>query len=280
MSNETKNHDFIVCVDSDGCAMDTMNIKHTDFFGPLAADVFNVQDREAFLEEWNRVNLFSSTRGINRFKGLEIALNWAKDQGDSQIGDISKLTDWARNADTVSNAALEELIAEDPSEDLKKALEWSEKVNEGIEKELSGNDKPFDGAKEGLQAISKVADVAIVSSANLGALESEWNRHGLMEYVDQVYGQERGSKATAIADLISQGYAPENILMVGDAPGDKTAAEKNNAGFYPILFNKEKESWDRLIEEALPVFLEGDYQPEYHERMVKEFDDHLNSTVK
>lgn len=276
----TERKDFIVCVDSDGCAMDTMNVKHIDFFGPIAADVFNVQDRDAFLKEWNRVNLFSATRGINRFKALELVLNWAKDNGDEQIGDISKLTDWAKNADTVSNGALEALIAEESSEDLEKALDWSIKVNEGIEEELAGNDKPFEGAKEGLEAIHKFADIAIVSSANLGALESEWNRHGLMDSVDQVYGQERGSKQTAIADLLSQGYAKDKVLMVGDAPGDKDAAEKNGVGFYPILFNKEKASWDRLVNEALPQFLEGNYHPDYNQKMADEFDAHLNSAAE
>ena len=29
-----KKHEHIVCIDSDGCAMDTMNIKHYRCFGP------------------------------------------------------------------------------------------------------------------------------------------------------------------------------------------------------------------------------------------------------
>ena len=29
---------FLLCVDSDGCAMDTMNIKHFRCFGPCFAD--------------------------------------------------------------------------------------------------------------------------------------------------------------------------------------------------------------------------------------------------
>ena len=36
----TKQKQFLVCVDSDGCAMDTMNVKHERFFGPLAADEY------------------------------------------------------------------------------------------------------------------------------------------------------------------------------------------------------------------------------------------------
>ena len=30
----TKQKDFLICVDSDGCAMDTMDIKHFRCFGP------------------------------------------------------------------------------------------------------------------------------------------------------------------------------------------------------------------------------------------------------
>lgn len=33
-------HKFIVCIDSDGCAMDTMNIKHDKCFGPYAVEIF------------------------------------------------------------------------------------------------------------------------------------------------------------------------------------------------------------------------------------------------
>ncbi|VHM38123.1 phosphoglycolate phosphatase [Streptococcus pyogenes] len=38
----TKKEAFVFCVDSDGCAMDTMTYKHQLFFGPIAAEVFGV----------------------------------------------------------------------------------------------------------------------------------------------------------------------------------------------------------------------------------------------
>ena len=69
---------FIVCIDSDGCAMDTMDIKHIQFFGPLAAGIFAIKDKTKFLEEWNRINLFSKTREINRLKGLQLGLKFAE----------------------------------------------------------------------------------------------------------------------------------------------------------------------------------------------------------
>lgn len=275
MTTFTKQKDFLVCVDSDGCAMDTMNVKHERFFGPISADVFGIKDRETYLEDWNRINLFSSTRGVNRFKALVMTLKNAIARGE-EVGDITKLTNWAETASSLSNGALEALIAEGTSEDLEKTLDWSKKVNHGIETELAGDDRPFEGAKEGLEHITKLTDVAIVSSANSEAIDSEWNRHGLMESVDVVYGQERGSKAEAIADLLTYGYAKENVLMVGDAPGDEAAAESNGVFFYPILFGSEKASWDRLENEALPKLMNGEFAGEYQEMLKKEFHDLLS----
>ena len=70
-----KKKDYLICVDSDGCAMDTMNIKHIKCFGPCMVEEWGLQRWEKeILERWNEINLFTETRGINRFKGLAIAL--------------------------------------------------------------------------------------------------------------------------------------------------------------------------------------------------------------
>lgn len=266
----TKQNEYLVCVDSDGCAMDTMNVKHYEFFGPIAADVYGVSDKETWQEDWNRVNLFSSTRGVNRFTALVMCLENAKERGE-EIIDITALKNWADTTSSLSNGSIEAELENNKDESLVKALDWSQKVNHGIETELAGNDKPFEGAKEGLESITTKADVAIVSSANSEALNSEWNRHGLMPSVDVVYGQESGSKKDAIADLLSKGYAADHILMVGDAPGDLKAAHDNGVLYYPILFGSEKSSWDRLENEAVDKFLNGEYAGAYHEGVVGEF---------
>ena len=39
----TSMRDFLVCVDSDGTAMDTMTIKHVCCFGPAIIEVFNLE---------------------------------------------------------------------------------------------------------------------------------------------------------------------------------------------------------------------------------------------
>ena len=63
---------FLIGVDSDGTAFDSMNIKHLDAFIPAALEIWpmrpEVADRFAEIEK--KVNLFSATRGVNRFPGL------------------------------------------------------------------------------------------------------------------------------------------------------------------------------------------------------------------
>uniref|UniRef100_UPI0035A0CF58 HAD family hydrolase n=1 Tax=Jeotgalibaca porci TaxID=1868793 RepID=UPI0035A0CF58 len=270
-----KQNDFLVCVDSDGCAMDTMDIKHERFFGPFSADVFGIEDRETYLEDWNRINLFSSTRGVNRFKALVMALQNAQKRGEN-VGDITALTEWAETASSLSNGAIEEILKNNPSEDFEKTLDWSQRVNHAIETELVGEDRPFEGAKDGLAAITKLADVAIVSSANKEAVESEWERHELLDSVDAFYAQDRGTKAEAIADLLTKGYEKKHVLMVGDAPGDEAAAEKNGVYFFPILFGQEKACWDRLVNEAMPKLLNGEFTGEYQATLKKDFHELLS----
>ena len=264
---------FVVCIDSDGCAMDTMDIKHIRFFGPLAAKYFEIKNREVYLEEWNRVNLFSETRGINRFKGLLLSLEFAKQHGEA-IEDFTVFANWCNQTTSLSNQSLEEEIAKNNDAVLVKALEWSKAVNHVIETELVGEDKPFEGVKSALEEISKVAQIAIVSSANSEAVNSEWKRHGLMPFVSEFFGQERGSKAAAIKEIKSLGFEKEKILMVGDAPGDLDAAKVNEVHFYPILFGKEKELWETLVTKILPEFIGGQYNDEeyqaiYHKHLSK-----------
>lgn len=74
----------------------------------------------------------------------------------------------------------------------------------------------------------------MVSSANRDAVEEEWSKFGLLEYTDIVLAQDVGNKAACIHAMLKFGYEKEKVLMIGDAPGDCAAAEKN--GFFTIQF--------------------------------------------
>jgi phosphoglycolate phosphatase-like HAD superfamily hydrolase len=269
-----KNKDFLVCVDSDGCAMDTMDIKHEECFAPKAIEEWKLQQiRERFLEVWNTVNLYSKTRGINRFKGLVKTFEVLSEEGFA-IPRFDAILQWTETSKELSNPALIKAIDETGDEQLIKTLEWSNAVNTAI-KELPEVDKPFPKVKDGLDIISSVADIAIVSSANSGAVEAEWSRHQLNSYVQVMLGQEAGSKAFCIEALKKHGYLSDCVLMVGDAPGDLEAAIKNQVLFYPILVGKEKFSWERLSFEALSKFTEGSYRGEYQNKLIEEFNSNL-----
>ena len=66
------------------------------------------------------------------------------------------------------------------------------------------------------------------------------------------------------------GYEKNHVLMVGDAPGDCDAAEKNGVWYYPILVNHEKASWDEAISTAFAKLQNSEYA-EYEAQKKKEF---------
>ena len=265
-----KNREYLVCVDSDGCAMDTMDIKHFRCFGPCMVEEWGLEEwAQPILARWNEINLYTMTRGVNRFKGLAMALDEINAQYTAIEG-LDELKAWAASAPELSNGALEKALPAAQGPCLAKALSWSKKVNAAINALPESEKKPFDGAAAGLAAAHAAADVAVVSSANREAVEEEWARCGLLRSVDVLCCQEAGSKAACIAQLKAKGYAPDHILMVGDAPGDKAAAEKNGVWFYPILVRHEAESWAELVSTALARLTSGAYAP-YGETLAEKF---------
>ena len=249
-----KKHDYLVCVDSDGCVMDTMNCKHFHCFGPCMVTEWGLEEwKDEILERWNVINLFSMTRGINRFKGLAMALGEI-DKQYKPITGIAALQHWADTAPALSNDGVAKAAAEATDADAKlvfeKALSWSKAVNASIVALDEALKIPYDGAKEGLAAAHEFADVAMVSSANRDAVEEEWGKFGLLEHTDIVLAQDIGSKAACIKEMLKFGYDVNKVVMIGDAPGDCDAAEKNGVHYYPILVNHEKDSWDEAISVA------------------------------
>ena len=276
LDNFNKQKDFLICIDSDGCAIDTMDIKHIKCFGPCMVTEWNLEEwKEPILERWNEVNLYTLTRGINRFKGLAVALIEINEKYITIEG-LDEFVRWTEETKELSNESLEVEIEKTNNICLKKALEWSKSVNKAIDL-LSDDEKcPFEGVKEAIILAKKVADIAIVSSANEKAVLDEWNKHGLLENVDIVLTQNIGSKSYCINKLIAKGYSRNNVLMVGDALGDLKAAEENEALYYPIMVRKEKESWSRFSKEALERFTSNSYYGEYQEKVIAEFKENLS----
>ena len=232
-----RKHDYLVCVDSDGCVMDTMNCKHFNCFGPCMVAEWGLEQwKDEILDRWNVINLFSMTRGINRFKGLAMALKEINAKYKPITG-VDALVHWADTAPALSNDGAAKAAAEAEDADAKlvltKALNWSKAVNAAIVELDESLKVPYDGAKEGLAAAHQFADVAMVSSANRDAVEEEWGKFGLLEHTDIVLAQDVGSKAACIKEMLKFGYDLNKVVMVVTLPA--TAMQPRRTAFITIL---------------------------------------------
>src|SRR5882672_2142325 len=94
--------EFVVGIDSDGCIFDSMEIKHKECFAPMFIKHFRLQAVSKYAREvWEFVNLYSKTRGANRFPALVRSLNLLRDRPPVL----------ARKVEAAGTAALEEWIA-------------------------------------------------------------------------------------------------------------------------------------------------------------------------
>ncbi len=60
--------------------------------------------------------------------------------------------------------------------------------------------------------------------------------------------------------------------MIGDAPGDRKAAEANNALFFPINPGGEDVSWERFYKEGLDKFFDSTFAGAYQQELNEEFE--------
>ena len=256
--------------------MDTMDSKHITCFGPCLIPVWGLSPWEQKIRRrWDEINLYTMTRGINRFKGLAMILAEI-DRTYKAVPDVDAFVRWTGEAPELSNQAVKAQWERTGKEIFRQALEWSEEVNRKIGAMPEEAKCAFDGVREALKAAHETADVAVVSSANKKAVEEEWQRQGLMEYVDVVLSQDSGSKSACINALLKKGYCPDHVLMVGDAPGDCEAAGDNGVYYYPILVKHEEMSWRRFPAEALKRLVMGEYGGAWQEQMVRTFRDNLS----
>ena len=276
-------HEFFIGIDSDGCVFDTMDVKHKEFFIPNVIKYFDLFPIAGPLREtWEFVNLYSSTRGINRFPALIKVFELAGKrkevaEKDVRLPQLSLLKSWIKEESKLSNSTLRSFFEKTSDEDTGKVLRWSEAVNEDINRWLHDM-PPFRHARMVIEKAGSLADTIVVSQTPLEALEREWKEHDLARFVRAIAGQEQGTKSEHISLAAGNKYSDNKILMIGDALGDLNAAENNHALFFPVIPGKEDDSWKRLLEEGLDRFLTGNFTKDYQEQLLKEFRKSLPET--
>jgi phosphoglycolate phosphatase-like HAD superfamily hydrolase len=268
--------EFFIGIDSDGCVFDTMELKHKECFAPMFIKHFRLQTASRYAREvWDFVNLYSKSRGVNRFPAVARALNLLRERKEViarnvAVPDTKALEAWIARETKLSNAALGKEI-ESGNAALAPALAWSLAVNQAVADIVTGV-PPFPLFRESLQRMVARADVIVVSQTPTEALVREWKEHDLDRFVRAIAGQELGTKAEHLEFAAAGKYPPEKILMIGDAPGDLQAARSNRALFYPIVPGHEEASWERFFKESLDRFFAGTYAGACEAALVREFD--------
>jgi len=272
--------EFFIGIDSDGCAFDTMEIKHKECFCPNTIKHWNLQKISKYAREaWDFVNLYSKTRGCNRFHALIKTFDLLKDrkevvQRGAEIYDIQAIIDWTQKESKLGNPALEKYAAEVNNPIINRALIWSHAINKEIS-EMVHDIPPFPFVRESLEKIFRKADSIVVSQTPLEALEREWNENDLEKYVRLIAGQEYGTKTEHLKYAAVGKYNLEKTLMIGDAPGDLKAAKSNGVLFYPINPGHEEDSWERFYKEASDKFFAGKFSGDYENELISEFEKYL-----
>ena len=271
---------FFIGIDSDGCAFDTMEIKHKECFCPALINHFNLQSVSKYAREaWEFVNLYSRTRGTNRFSGLINTFDILSEREEVierklKLPELKSIRDWIKSEPKLGNPSLKKAVEESEDSELAMLFDWSFAVNESIRR-IVRNVPPFPYVKQSLEKINKYADAIVISSANQESLTREWSEHDLDKYVRFIAGQEMGNKQDCFRQAAEGKYFPEKMLMVGDAPGDMLAAQANNALFYPIVPGEEEKSWELFYKEGLDKFFDGTFAGEYEEKLIEDFFIHL-----
>ena len=133
-----KKHDFFVGIDSDGCAFDTMEVKHKECFIPNIVQYYELGAVSKYVRETAEfINLYSHWRGINRFPGLVLTIDMLAERSQVagrhfHLPSLKGLRDWIHRETKLANPALKAEVSATGDPDLTLALAWSEAVNKSI----------------------------------------------------------------------------------------------------------------------------------------------------
>lgn len=279
-------HEFFVGIDSDGCVFNSMEVKHNDCFSVNLVKHFGLASISRQVHQaWDFVNLYSTTRGTNRFKAILLVCDFLREMSLVQkmgvaVPELSHLREWSETETKLGNPALQASIDSATGErrdELSQVMAWSLGVNESVA-EIVYNLPPFPGVRETLQRLQGKSDVIVVSATPDEALIREWAEHEIDAYVALIAGQEMGTKTEHLTITTKDRYPENHVLMLGDSPGDLKAARDVGALFFPVNPGSEDTSWQLFLDEAMDKFFNGQYAGTYEDALIDKFQELLPET--
>lgn len=282
-----REHDFAVCIDTDGCTLDNMWAKQVIVFHPHYMDLNSLRGAELFFRiHAEHHNLWGATRGCDRYLAVQLTLKSLLEDPqarraldvDHVRGLLASLTGYIEFIDQSGGKkgfgipSLREHHEHHGLDfNVTRLLAWSEAVDRTFP--FVTLDMPaFDGVAETMRYLTKKADLLVVSATPYGDLAAWWTQTGLSEHVQAIAGKEMGKKGDHIRMLMEAGgYSPDQVIMVGDGGGDLKAAQANKALFYPVVAGREEDAW-KNARRAFDAFFAGRYRGKMEDRLVAEFE--------
>lgn len=264
-----------MAIDSDGSVFPNMSAKFEVMRDTTLAH-FGLQPVAAMAEEVIRfVNLEGRSRGSHRLTGLVQIVGFLRDRlgpGPHPV-DLPRLDSLRRFMDSRpdwTNGTLAAAVAESGDPELARILKWSRDFSARLA--TTGRMPPVPEAVRAMPILRERARLVVVSQAPEEQLLAEWTESGIAGLVGRIGGSDRGPKPEQIrAALDEAGIPPGRAAIVGDAPGDLSAARETGIAFLPIVPNREGESWNRLVDEAWPRFLAGTFAGCYADALTADF---------
>src|ERR1700752_5245406 len=108
--------EFFVGIDSDGCAFNSMEVKHNDCFSVALIRFYGLAAISRQVHQvWDFVNLYSQTRGCNRFKAVLYVCDLLREmpkvkRSGVPIPELPYVREWVKTETTLGNPRLKELI--------------------------------------------------------------------------------------------------------------------------------------------------------------------------
>ena len=214
-----------------------MEIKHKECFIPNFINHYGLQGVSKYAREAAEfVNLYSKSRGINRFPALVEQLDWLRRRSGSEIARRRRaaaqgLVDWIERESKLGNPTLEKAIAETGRRRFEKSV--------GVVAWPSTNRSPKWSAAcrrsrtcvSAWNAQGPGRHDRLLANAlrrTRGGMERARPRPIRCRDLRSGGCQQKGSVGH------SQAISAEPTLMIGDAPGDYKAAVANKCLFFPI----------------------------------------------
>jgi phosphoglycolate phosphatase-like HAD superfamily hydrolase len=271
----SRGSDRLVAIDSDGSVFPNMPAKF-DVMRDTTIAHFGLQPVGRIAEEVIRfINLEGRSRGSHRLTGLVQIVGFLEERlGPGPLPvDLPRLDSLRRfmtSCGAWTNESLAAAVAETGDPELARILEWSRDFSDRLA--CTGRMPPVPEAVRAMTALRERARLVVVSQAPEDQLLAEWAGAGIAGLVARIGGSDKGPKPVQIrAALDEAGIPPARAAIIGDAPGDLSAARETGIAFLPIVPGREGASWDRLLDEAWPRFLAGSFEGAYARGLADEF---------